>query len=367
MPMDHPPAGQGRRHFHRGRRGSERRATDRRTSPAPGTEQPARDHVDIEQTMRDIRTRIAQRHGIDLTTQQIQDLAARRLESILDMRAIRPELMAQLRRSAGSGAETQPEPAAPTFSFDDATIYGGHRGLVGFLRKIFNPILRLFFDPDPVVDALKAQATLNARILEHEGTHERRQAEWNALHYEILQRVVTEVSRLSLELHALSTRVEALGAKVDFNERRVRSMEGTTFQPRSSARPDPLPAPQAVATEPAVSGPPSDSPTAAGDAPRRRRRRRRGRRSGGPLDAPPGTSPAVNGAEAEDQGVDDVDDGIDDATGPDAEVLPTSNAATDVATGEIHQEATQAPPRDEPATPAGGAPSDTADSGPADR
>ena len=39
------------------------------------------DHVDVEQIMRDIRARIAQRHGIELTGQQIQELAARRLEA----------------------------------------------------------------------------------------------------------------------------------------------------------------------------------------------------------------------------------------------------------------------------------------------
>ena len=32
--------------------------------------------VDVEQIMRDIRSRISQRHGIELTTQQIEELAA---------------------------------------------------------------------------------------------------------------------------------------------------------------------------------------------------------------------------------------------------------------------------------------------------
>jgi hypothetical protein len=68
----------GRRpHFHRGRRGPDRRGNDRRHAPPQEQQQPARDHVDVEQIMKEIRARISQRHGIDLTTQQIQELAAR--------------------------------------------------------------------------------------------------------------------------------------------------------------------------------------------------------------------------------------------------------------------------------------------------
>src|SRR6476659_10228626 len=101
MAMDH---NQGRRgHFHRGRRGPDRRGPERRQGPPP--EQAARgersDRVDAEQIMRDIRSRIAQRTGVDLSNQQIQELAARRLEAILDPRGLKPELLEQLRRSAG--------------------------------------------------------------------------------------------------------------------------------------------------------------------------------------------------------------------------------------------------------------------------
>ena len=80
-----------RGHFHRGRRGPDRRSGDRRAQPQQA--QGGRDHVDVEQIMRDIRARIAQRQGVELSNQQIQDLAARRLESILDPRAIKPSLL----------------------------------------------------------------------------------------------------------------------------------------------------------------------------------------------------------------------------------------------------------------------------------
>ena len=81
--------------------------------------------------MRDIRARIAQRHGIELSNQQIQELAARRLESILDPRAIKPSLLDALRRTAGAQAQRAAEkvPNEPAFSFEDTTIYDSHRGL----------------------------------------------------------------------------------------------------------------------------------------------------------------------------------------------------------------------------------------------
>ena len=58
--------------------------------------------------MREIRSRISERHGIDLTHQQIQELAARRLEAILDPRTIKPSLMDELRRAAGLPADAAP-------------------------------------------------------------------------------------------------------------------------------------------------------------------------------------------------------------------------------------------------------------------
>jgi hypothetical protein len=92
--MDHPPSGR-RPNYHRGRRGSDRRGNERRATqqqPAQQAPRTSGDHVDVEQIMREIRSRISQRHGIELTPQQIQDLAGRRLEAILDPRTVNPTL-----------------------------------------------------------------------------------------------------------------------------------------------------------------------------------------------------------------------------------------------------------------------------------
>ena len=66
--------------------------------------------------MRDIRARISRRHGIDLTTQQIQELASRRLEAILEPRHVKPALMEQMRRAAGEPIEVPPPAHRPSSS-----------------------------------------------------------------------------------------------------------------------------------------------------------------------------------------------------------------------------------------------------------
>jgi hypothetical protein len=295
MPMDH---NQGRRgHFHRGgRRGPDRRGPERRQGPPPdqGNRAERNDRVDVEQIMREIRARIAQRSGVDLSNQQIQELAARRLEAILDPRGLKPELLDQLRRAAGErtvSVDAAAPSAAQSYPFDEATLYDSPNGLLRLLRKLFNPLLRLLFNPTPIAHALAQQSRLNAELLQREAERDRRQAEWNALHYEILHRLALEGSRASVESQSLSMRVESLGTKVDFNERRVRSMEGAQARP---SRPQEAPqvAQQAAAAAPIVpatdAAPQPAEGQPSGEGPRRRRRRRRGRRgpgAGAPADA----------------------------------------------------------------------------------
>ena len=282
-----------RGHFHRGRRGPDRRGIDRRTQPQQV--QGGRDQVDVEQIMRDIRARIAQRQGIDLSNQQIQDLAARRLESILDPRAIRPSLLEGLRRSAGAVTATAaPKPSSePVYAFDHTTIYDSPRAVLRFIRRLLNPLLKLFFNPNPLIRTLHLQARLNVEAAEREAERDRRQTEWNALHYEILQRVVTDVSRVSLELQAMSMRIESLNGRIDFNDRRVRSIEGAAQSVRAPARSMDAAAPQPASAEPIATAEGAEAPTM--ESARRRRRRRRGRRGGIPQGetAVPGASAPV--------------------------------------------------------------------------
>jgi len=271
-----------RGHFHRGRRGPDRRGVDRR-GPAPQAQTPpARDQVDVEQIMREIRARIAQRQGVELSPQQIDELAARRLEYVLDPRALKPEFIDTLRRRVDEvlAGEEKKLPSEPVYAFEDTTIYDSHRTILRLVRRLLNPLLKLFFNPNPLIRALHLQARINVEAAERDAARDRRQAEWNALHYTIIQRLVTEVSRVSLEMQALSARVESLGARVDFTDRRVRAMEATVHQSRPGGRPadaaPPVRSPEAAPT-------PAEAPqeSAQPEGARRRRRRRRGRRGGG--------------------------------------------------------------------------------------
>src|SRR5678815_3383189 len=231
MPPDQNQQHPRRPHYHRGRRGPDRRG-DRRPPPQQQqSDSGNRDQLDVEQIMREIRSRISEKHGIELTTQQIQELAARRLEAILDPRTVKPSLLEQIRRSTSTPLDTTSTPE-PAYTFEDTTIYDSHRGALRFIRQLLNPLLKLFFNPNPLISALHAQAKLNQAAALREAERERRQAEWNALHYEILQRLVLEVSRTSLESQQLSMRIEALSAKVDFAERRARSLESTLHHVR---------------------------------------------------------------------------------------------------------------------------------------
>lgn len=216
--------------------------------------------------MRDIRARIAQRHGIDLSAQQIQELAARRLEAILDPRNINPSLLEQLRKAAGERpAKVVPDAAAdPPYTFEDTTLYESSRGLLSAIRKLLNPILKLFFNPNPLIEALHIQSKLNAQ-----------QAALEPLYYEVIHNLVLETTRVGIDVKNLKMRVESMSSRLDFDERRARALEGVV-QYRPGAVPPLQP--------PSGGGGEAREPrgTEAEQAERRnRRRRRRGRRPGG--------------------------------------------------------------------------------------
>ena len=314
MATDHNTSGR-RPHYQRGRRGMDRRGNERRT-PQQAAEQGPRassDQVDVEQIMREIRSRVSQRHGIELTPQQIQELAARRLEAILDPRHVNPTLFDQLRKGASSAPEPAPQAAEGGGSITEDALYEGG-GVVRFFRRLLNPLLKLLFNPAPLIAALQAQARVSQEAATRGAERERRQTEWNALHYQVLQRLVTEVSRNSLEVQALVSRVEALGGRVDFNDRRIRTLDSAPAPARNQRAheaPPHQPAPAPVENVAAESAPsqttPAVTPAGSPDSQRRRRRRRRGRRG-----STPGAEAAGVAAVAIPGTPDDGPDGGDD-------------------------------------------------------
>ena len=212
------------------------------------------DNVDVEQIMRQIRSRIREKRGVDYTEEEIKELARVKLEKFLDPTGVRSDLLAQFRR-------TKAEPDAnPNYKFEDTTIFDSHRGIVRFLRKILQPILKLFFNPYPLIDALHIQSDLNARGFKRD-----------ELQYELIHNLVLETTRLGIQVKNLKMQVDSMSGRLDFDERRARALEGVV-----QYRPGAVPPLQPTVS---ASGRPAETDAQAQER-RTRRRRRRGRRPG---------------------------------------------------------------------------------------
>jgi hypothetical protein len=225
------------------------------------------DNVDVEQIMGQIRARIREKRGVDYTEEEIRELARVKLERFLDPEGVRSDLLAQFRRSRAA------MPAPPNFAFEESTLFDSHRGFLRFMRKLLNPILKLFFNPNPLIQALHIQSELNARNAQRENL--------DALHYELMHNLVLETTRLGIEVKNLKMRLESMSSRLDFDERRARALEGVV-QYRPGAVP-PLQPPTGAPAEGPVGQAQSDQ-----ERRTRRRRRRRSRRPGEPRENRPG-------------------------------------------------------------------------------
>jgi len=206
------------------------------------------DNVDVEQIMRQIRARIREKRGVDYTEDEIRELANVKLEKFLDPRGVRSDLLEQFRRKREASLP-------PNFEFEDTTLFETHRGFLRFMRRLLRPVLKLFFNPNPLIEALHIQSKLNAQ-----------QAALEPLYYEVIHNLVLETTRLGIEVKNLKMRIESMSSRLDFDERRARALEGVV-----QYRPGAVPPLQPPAGTAAADG---------GDTPERRarRRRRRGRR-----------------------------------------------------------------------------------------
>lgn len=255
------------------------------------------DAIDVEAIMRQIRARVREKRGVDYTDAEVQELAKVKLEQFLDPRGVRSDLVAQFRK------HRTVSPAPANYAFEDSTIYETHRGIIRTLRRLLNPLLKLFFNPQPIADALHLQAKINNDF--HQRFRQRE--DMDPLYYELVHNLVLEVTRLGIEVHNLKMRAESLSSRMDFDERRARALETVVqYRPprqqqqqsnRQPAQSTAAPAP-AESQAPDAPGAPADA--TAGDPERRRRRRRRRRRPGQTLGDGGG-----NGSDAGDDGGDD--------------------------------------------------------------
>jgi hypothetical protein len=283
------------------------------------------DSVNVEQIMEQIRARIREKRGVDYTEQQLREMAAVKLEKFLDPRGVRSDLVEQFKRRQPA---SEP-PVLPSFTFEDTTLYETHRGVLRFIRRLLNPILKLLFNPNAINHALHTQAALNAVNLEREASRDKQRRDLDALYYEVIHNLVFEMTRLGIDTKNVKMRVESIASRLEFNERRARALESVVAyrassegeserETRDEPAPAPAPRPQpsarpqhnqggwtpAASSSPAAgAGPgvapgsaPSMAATPGGQPPSgagqpgtegpgqrsRRRRRRRGRRGGAP-------------------------------------------------------------------------------------
>jgi hypothetical protein len=289
------------------------------------------DSVNVEQIMEQIRARIREKRGVDYTEQQIRELAGVKLEKFLDPRGVRSDLLEQFRKAQPA----YEPPVLPNYAFEDRTLFESHRGVVRFIRRLLQPILKLFFNPNPLIQALHIQSGLNTMNAEREARREAARRSMDQLYYELIHNLVVELTRTGIEVKNLKMRVESLAGRLEFNERRARALESAVVYkpaaetvgrvPAASSRAAPAfgAAPQAsTPTAPPAAGPGGAAPEGPGQR-SRRRRRRRGRRSGGPAAAimggqtaapQPGT-PEASGAPGQGDTQADVIDDLDNFPG----------------------------------------------------
>ncbi len=120
------------------------------------------------------------------------------------------------------------------YRFGPETIYASsHAGGGGFIRaarRFLHPVLKLFFNPNPIISALSRQADLNRYYVL------------------LLHNMAQELTRANLELSNLKARLRTLGIRVDFQGKREKTMEQVVLEreprdtrplPRSSDRQEP--------------------------------------------------------------------------------------------------------------------------------
>ena len=236
--------------------------------------------IDVEEIMRHIRTRIRDKRGIDYTDNEIRELANVKLERILEPSGIRSDLVEHFRqRPKSTPLDTAPVSLAPwpePFPFDDKSIYASTRGLLVLIRRLLRPVLKLLFNPNPLITVIHQQSLINAHtegqlhaMADQLSEQIAGRSETHMLNYEVLNNLVVEITRLGIEVKNLKMQVQSVSSRLDFDERRARALESLV-----------KPAPDGPAPEAAAPTSAADTGDGSPNQKRRRRRRRGGRRRG---------------------------------------------------------------------------------------
>src|SRR4030095_5905977 len=157
------------------------------------------DSVDVEQIMKQIRTRIREKRGADYTDAELQRVASVTLEQFADPSGLRSDLLVQFQQKG-----------------NEPSTYHRHRGVRRWVLMLLHPLLKRI--------QKQVMSDLN-------------------LYFEIIHHIVIEVTRLGIETQNLKMKVESLSSRIDLHERRGRGGEGVvqyrqdTRQQRASSGP----------------------------------------------------------------------------------------------------------------------------------
>jgi len=166
--------------------------------------------IDVESVMSTIRSRIEEKRKGLYTEEEVREIAEMKLDSVLDASQFNSDFVAAFRARDEQW----------NFTFGPETIYQSSRGLSGQLirlaRRVLNPVLKLFFNPNPIISSLSRQADLNRYYVS------------------LLHNMAVELTKMNLEVTNLKARLRATGAKVEFQTRREKVLEDLTT-PREEA------------------------------------------------------------------------------------------------------------------------------------
>ena len=295
------------------------------------------DAVDVEQIMEQIRARVREKRGVDYTEEQIRELANVKLDRFLDPKNVRSDLLEHFRKryqsSDAAASVTQAALEAVNVpAFEPDAVYRSSRGGIGrvlyAIRRMLRPIVKLFINPDPMLEYVRAVSShinTTSRALALTEERNRRRAELDVLMYEVMNNLVVEMTRLAIDMKNHKMRVESVAARLDFDERRARALE-QIVQFRTPA------AGESAAANAGSTAPQGGESGEEGGTDKRRRRRRRGRRRSGGSTATgesPADAPKSDAADAPkgDAASDAADAPPGEADGPAASAEPPVEAA----------------------------------------
>jgi hypothetical protein len=173
--------------------------------------------IDVEAIMANIRRKIEEKRKGVYTEEEVREIAEMKLDAVLDANEFNSDFVSAFRARDEKW----------NYQFDPETIYrsshAGGGGLIRALRSFLNPVLKLFFNPNPIISALSRQADLNRYYVL------------------LLHNMAQELTRSNLELTNLKARLRTLGIRVDFQTKREKTMEQVVLERESREREAPEP------------------------------------------------------------------------------------------------------------------------------